>query len=128
MNVSVKIDNLPQIKKAFQASPSLTKKYLDMAIEKSIYDVQAEAIPRTPVNNGPLRASLLAGITLGTLYGEIFPNIEYAFWVHEITRNRHAVGEAKFLENAMNAQEGNIKNNFEDAMEKVAEEIARRAR
>ena len=71
--------------------------------------IMTDAKRRTPVDTGALRASghvqgpafsgSAATVTLG-FGGAATP---YAVYVHENLRARHVVGEAKFLENALNA-------------------------
>lgn len=55
----------------------------------------AQTIPRVPLDTGRLRNSGQA------VDGVVSFDTDYAIYVHEILENRHPVGEAKFLENAV---------------------------
>jgi hypothetical protein len=58
---------------------------------------------RTPVEFGPLRASLSVtverkGSTITAEFGAGGPSAPYAIYVHERTELHHKIGEAKFIE------------------------------
>ena len=124
MEIKIHIKNLAKVQAALKKSPQVVSKYADQAIKRSIYQIQREVIPRTPVDRHRLRNFWDVGIKFRTLYGEIYNNVEYAIYVHEILKNKHKVGEAKFLEKAVNASRGEIEKNFEWALEKSLTELA----
>lgn len=67
--------------------------------------LDANAVKRTPVDTGRLRASHYVGPPVangGELVVEVGFGTDYAVFVHERTDLAHKVGEAKFLQNAMN--------------------------
>jgi hypothetical protein len=73
--------------------------------------VDAESVKRTPVDTGRLRATHY--VSPPTQRGahvvvEIGNGTEYAIHVHERTELHHKTGEAKFLQNAMNARKAGM--------------------
>jgi len=70
--------------------------------------IEAEAVKRTPVDFGRLRASKFVAPPVkqsgGGLLVELGFGTDYAVFVHEDTSARHVTGEAKFLENAIAAR------------------------
>jgi len=68
--------------------------------------IDANMVPRIPVDTGRLRASHYVAPPKrdgGVLVVEVGVGMKYAVPVHERTELRHTVGEAKYLENALNA-------------------------
>lgn len=92
----------------------LMKKYPNAAaagMYKEEFRTIGNAKVRTPVDKGPLRASGFADppeIKGNEIKGRIGFDKEYAVYVHERTELLHPVGEAKFLENAMNEEQGGM--------------------
>lgn len=73
---------------------------------KIMLSVEAEMIPRTPIDTGNLRRSGAGNATVTKVgpkgaKGMVFYTAKYAVFVHERTELRHDVGEAKFLQNAI---------------------------
>lgn len=69
--------------------------------------VDAEAVKRTPVDTGRLRATHYVSppiVSGDKVRVEIGFGTDYAVYVHERTDARHSSGEAKFLENALAAR------------------------
>lgn len=69
--------------------------------------VDAESVKRTPVDTGRLRAThyVAPPVQRGdTVVVELGNGTDYAVYVHERTDQAHKVGEAKFLQNALNAR------------------------
>jgi hypothetical protein len=65
--------------------------------------IQTESMQRTPVDEGNLKSGHYTSVQVrkDSAVAEIGTTAEYAAAVHEITDNNHPVGEAKFLENAI---------------------------
>lgn len=84
------------------------------SLYKAIVTVEAESARRTPVDTGALRGS---GLGNGIVYksdekgaeGLFYYTANYAVHVHEITKNRHEVGEAKYMENAIKNKAGEVR-------------------
>jgi hypothetical protein len=67
--------------------------------------IMGDAVLRTPVDFGPLRGSAFVSRPVQTSRGVVVVlgfGKDYAVFVHERTDVKHTVGEAKFLENALN--------------------------
>ena len=84
-NINITIKNLPQIKAAFNKAPALMSRNLNTAIKKTVIHISGKAAENAPVDTSRLRSSILTGITYGNLKGTIFPNVNYAYYVHEGT-------------------------------------------
>lgn len=123
--IKYEIPNLGKALKALAKSPVRFRDSANRAIRRSIYVIQATAIPLTPIDTGALRQSEIKGTSFRDFYGEIFPNIEYAIFVHEGTYKMRA---RPFLKNAMDIESGNIERIFGEELEKSLEEIVKEAR
>lgn len=66
--------------------------------------IKAESMKKTPVEFGNLKAShyIVEAETKSGPVAEVGLTAEYAAPVHEVLEATHEVGEAKFLENAIN--------------------------
>ena len=74
--------------------------------------VDADSVKRTPVDTGRLRAThyVTPPVQRGDdVIVEVGNGTEYAVYVHERTELRHTTGEAKFLQNALNARSSGFK-------------------
>jgi hypothetical protein len=77
--------------------------------------VQAEAQKRTPVDTGYLRSS--AKTRMENDYTVLVSyDAAYAIFVHERTNLRHKVGEAKFLQNAIDKNKSQIRKIIENTI------------
>jgi hypothetical protein len=72
-------------------------------IMAALLHIEQAAIAKTPVDTGNLRNSFYRkALTFKDFpSGEIGNTAKYALYVHENLKSRHAVGEAKYLENAI---------------------------
>lgn len=85
-------------------TPGVVQKDVEAALMEEGENVMGVSVRRTPVDQGPLRASAhvktpvtKGGKTTVTLaYGT-----DYAVYVHEITTSHHPSGQAKFLQSAV---------------------------
>lgn len=69
--------------------------------------LDADMVPRIPVDTGRLRASHFVTLPSGTganVTVEVGVATDYAVPVHELTEVQHPVGESKFLEKALMAR------------------------
>lgn len=119
MEISIKINNLPQIMSALRKSPYLMARNLNKAITYSIAKVQQKSVPLTPVKTGRLRASYHTYFR--NLYGMISPETDYAIYVHEGTRFMRA---RPFLAEGISESNKDIQNYFEKAVEDTLNQIA----
>jgi hypothetical protein len=106
--LKVKISGLKGIQDALKKAKASGPQALAGAIYVAANSVMTEAKQRAPVDLGPLRAS--GYVTLPAKgpnpkveLGFGGPSAPYALIQHERTEFKHEVGEAKYLENAINA-------------------------
>ena len=128
MQINVEIKNIGQIRKALNDSPEIVKRYIDTAIKRSIFQVQREAVPLTPVDTGRLRGSYeIRFETFGAfepVKAILEPTAFYAIFVEEGTRKMRAQPYLKpGLENSM----PEINQEFGDSLEEALREITRKA-
>lgn len=119
-NVNITIKNLPQIKAAFGKAPRLMTKELNLAIVKSIFTVQRQSMINTPVLTGRLRSSHTTQFR--NLEGSLFPNTDYARYVHDGTKYMIA---RPFLADAVESEDQKIQGYFVKAVDNVLSQIAR---
>jgi hypothetical protein len=122
MQINIEIPNLPRVLHALRQAPGETRRGVNRAIRRSVYTVQRTAIPITPIDTGALRRSEETGVSFRDFYGELFPNIEYAYWVHEGTRYMRA---RPFLSNAVESAHTTIRSIFEEELGEVLARIAK---
>lgn len=119
-NIEVKIRNIPQIRAAVAKSPVRMLMELNIAIQKSIFSIGRDSRIKSPVLTGRLRASHYE--TFAPLRGEVGPNTNYAFFVHEGTRYMR---KRPFLLEAVKSNEQRVQDNFTQAVQKTLDELAR---
>lgn len=117
MKLSIRVENIEQIKRFIKSRPEELKKELGKAVKESALLVKKEAQRRTPVATGALRTSIQVKTTESE--GEIFTNNRYAVFVHENLRARHPVGEAKYLSKAYRYSRQQIKEIFKKAINEI---------
>ena len=92
------------------------------ALDLSAESIITEAKLRTPVDHGLLKASYSKDIddhnSDKNIKVTISNNQEYAVYVHENLEAFHKVGEAKFLENAVNEKKQSVKKRLSSAISK----------
>lgn len=96
---------------------------LDAAVDSVAYGaaslVHDDAIQRTPVETGTLRATAAVKLT-GNGQAHITYGTKYARRQHEeIGWNHPGGGEAKFLENALHAQRDKVRDFIQDEIRKA---------
>ena len=101
------------------------------AIYREAERVMTEAKRRTPVDTGALKSSgqvqppttTPTGATVTMGFGN--SATRYAIFVHENLRARHPVGEAKFLENALNAARRGMDDRLAGDVKREVERMAK---
>lgn len=120
-DIQIQITNLPQIKSAFNLAPSLMVKELNLAIRKTVLNVQAQSMRNTPVLTGRLRASTRS--LFGNLRGEVGTNTNYDIFVHEGTRYMKA---RPYLKDAVESTNDTTERIFTQAVQNVLDDIGRK--
>lgn len=147
MELKVKLQNGAQVQRLYSAMPSVMRDSLTEATDKSIRQIQRNAMREAPVNKqsggGNLRQSIKARMT-GVLSGEVEVGAKYAVFVHEGTRPHQIVVKNKrvlanrrtgqifgrkvmhrgtkanpFLDRAVQESEPNVNNFFNQAIKKA---------
>lgn len=83
-DIQITIKNLPEIKRAFNMSPTLMTRELNTAIRQSVLMIGGRSRINTPVDTGRLRASTYEHFS--PLKGEVGTNTSYDLFVHGGTR------------------------------------------
>jgi len=120
--ISVEIKGMDRLKRMMARAPSVISKRLDTAIKKSIYQIQRNVIPITPVDTGMLRRSITLGTSFGHLQGRIRPTVNYAFYVHEGTR--YMAGRP-YLRQGLDQSMDEINNIFNKEIVEATKDITR---
>lgn len=118
--VNIKIKNLAEIRSAFQKSPHLMTNNLNTAIRRVIVKIGGDSRKFTPVDTGRLRGSHREQFS--NLKGKVSTNTEYDVFVHEGTKFMEA---RPFLQQAVETNEQFTDREFERAVQKTLDEIAR---
>lgn len=116
--IEVKITNAAEIRRAFSKAPQLTTRYIDAAINLSLFKIRTDSQRQTPVDTGALRAR--QDIMTRTLYGELEAKMYYAIYVHNGTYKMRA---RPFLLNAVQTNESYVQDQFIKGMQKVFDQI-----
>lgn len=156
INVNIKIQGLKELTAALKRWPEVSVKHIDDGIKKSMYEIERETKPRTPVDTSRLMGSYRTDLT--PLRGEIGLTANYAAAVHEGTRphwppfgpgtalalwakhkdipvflvaraiSRKGTKGQPFLLEGVKAAVPAIERRMKEAMEALMEEIARMAK
>jgi HK97 gp10 family phage protein len=118
--ISMRIENLDQIKAAFSQAPVKMGRKLDEAIRKSVLTIQRQSMQNTPVDTGRLRASTRTAFR--PLYGEVGTHVNYDIFVHDGTRFMKA---RPYLLNAVKSESSSVQGYFRQAVQDVLDDIAR---
>lgn len=119
-DISIKITNLPQIKRAFGMAPQIMARNLNMAIRKTVINIGGKSRRNTPVDTGRLRASTYERFS--NLRGEVGTNTEYDRFVHFGTRFMRA---RPYLRDAVNSEEANTNRLFEQAVQNTLNQVGK---
>ena len=153
MQIEVKIQNLNEVKAALAKSPIIVSKHINKAIRESItLDLQRDITEETPRKTGELKRSILRGIRISNLRGEIGTNLNYALYVHRKTKPHIIVPKTKkalywkgaahpyrivhhpgtkanpFMERGVRKAEPSINRRFQVGLRDALNEIANEAR
>ena len=121
--------NLKKLKIAFAKAPKKVVSETNIAIKKSIFTIERESKPVTPVLTGRLKASIGGGsfqggsypegegIEFRSLYGAIGPTTDYAIYVHR---------RKPFMELGVKASMSDINRFFQRAADNVVKFIAKK--
>lgn len=129
-DVAIHIENIAQIRAAFQQAPKLMNRALVGAINKSLLTVGSSAVKKSPVRTGLLRGSILdpnRGLQLATpsvFSGSVGSGVGYGGFVEYGTRFMRA---QPYLRPAVEDTNGQVNQFFTDAVDSVFNAISRQA-
>jgi hypothetical protein len=145
--VSVKIENLEELRRAFKESPQIAERWIQKALDASMIELRNARAGNVPIRTGGLIHSFK--LISGRLWARLWPDIPYAIYVHEGTRPHvilplrkralywpgaaHPVRSVqhpgskpnRFLERMGQSAQKKINKHFEVALQKISEEIAK---
>ena len=122
-NISIKIENLDKLKKAFGSYPEIVAPLLRDASSKSAFEVERRAKILSPVDTGRLRSSIATslGIMNKGITSIVSTNVFYAIYVHEGTRRMR---KRPFMRQAAEGSIGQISKHYENAERLAMQAIA----
>lgn len=129
--IAIRLTNLAQIRAAFNQAPSLMRRELNLAIRKTILNIQAkEVLEYRSLGIGIITRGLIGSITRGTYYGDLMgevgpnvtgsPGVSYSVYVHNGTR---FMQKRPFLLYAVRDAEHDTGDYFEEAVNNVLGKI-----
>lgn len=131
IEMSIKINNLDQLRANFKRSPAITLKYLSKATSASIFEVEKQATDRhfqfkTPRSRrtGQLQRSFSQGryISPTGLSASIGPTVRYAPYVYFGTSR--GIRPNKYMDRIARAAEPAAQKHFEDAAKAIVNNLA----
>lgn len=123
--VNITIKNLPEIKRAFDIAPFEMTKQLNLAIRKSVFNIQRQAVQYAPVDSGRLWKSISS--KFGNLKGEVGSGaatgeaVNYDIYVQLGTRYQDA---QPYLFSAVADSERDVNKYMEEAVQNTLDKIA----
>jgi len=132
--VVIKIQGLDELRANFRRHPEITKKWINKGIQASIFEIHKNAddsgdskefqfkTPRAK-RTGQLALSFAEGMAFSDLYGEIGPTVYYAPYVYYGTSR--GIVPNPYMDRIAKKSEPNINKFFEQALEGIAEELAK---
>lgn len=127
-NITIKIEGLDALRGAFRRFPTISEKYLQKGIDRSIaiiHNLSARQKGIVPVLTGNLSNSFSTGIKLERLKGSIRPTAKYAKYVNDGTRR---MKPRRYMEKLAETATPKIQKEFNEAVEGLVNEIAKQAK
>lgn len=140
LTFEVKIEGLEKLQTAFRRSPEICKRYLNRAIQKSIFSIERETkkVITTgslrAIDTGRLRASIGGGkfrggeyakghgIKFREFYGEVGTNVKYSPYIHEGTYKMRA---RPFLREGAKEANSTIEKWFKQAGDNILKDLVK---
>ena len=114
---------MSELRGALQVQNNLAAKFQELAtlsqgaLVKAAHKIRNDAFDMTPKDTGTLRDSYKITVETDTVIIE--NTAEYAAAVHENLEANHPIGEAKFLEKAVDANAGYVQGLIKAELEKA---------
>lgn len=135
IQVQVRVENLKELRANFRRAPAITLKYLARATKAAVFEVESNVTEggimqfKTPraKRSGNLVARWGQGNARGFapsgLQGYTGPSVAYAPYVYFGTRR--GIRPNKYMDRIAKAAEKGVQKHFDDAVEKIVDNIAR---
>ena len=134
--IVLKIEGIEQLRTNFKNFPDVTKKYLNRAIQASVFEIQKNADDsgdsklfefRTPraQRTGMLALSFIHGVKFRDLYAEIGPTVNYAYAVYTGVYPHFNLGPNPYMDRIAKASEPNANKYFAEALTAIIEETSK---
>lgn len=132
ISISIKIENLDKLRSNVASAPALTLKVLAKAVKASIYEIEKNSVDRNfqfktprPLRTGDLQKSFAFGryIAPNGLSASIGPTVLYAPYVYFGTSR--GIAPNPFMDRIARESEGPINKYFDQAVDLVADHIAK---
>lgn len=123
IQLDIKVEGINSIKSAWAKRPDLVKRYMNRAIEASIFEIEKNAVDenfqfKTPrsIRTGYLQRSFKFGIVSKDLYGAIGPTVHYANKVHDTNL---------FMPRIARVAQPAIERHFKEALKLLTEDLSK---
>lgn len=123
IEMTVQIEGINNLRQAFARRPEVVKRYINRAIEASIFEIEKNAVDsnfqfKTPrqFRTGLLQRSFKLGIVTRDFFGAIGPTVAYAKKVHD---------NNPFMERIALASQPQVQRHFDTAMQYIAEDLSK---
>ena len=127
VQIDIEVKDLKQLRRMFSRRPKIVTKWLNKAIEASLFEIEKQATDNNfqfktsrSMRTGLLQRSFKFNIVTRDLYGSIGPKTQYAKFVHDGTRY---LRPNKFMPRIARASQKHIQKHFNDALEAITEEM-----
>jgi hypothetical protein len=129
MQINVKVEGLRELQGALNRAPSLVRKEIGHAMQRSVLLAEGEIKPLTPVLTGTLRRSWHGEVTDGGMRGVVGTNLVYARFINDGVRHdrrvrggvvRRRKGAAKMAERGVERAVPHIAREFGQAGDRIA--------
>jgi hypothetical protein len=126
--IAIKLTGLDELITNFAQHPQIVESAVKKALGLSLSETEHQTKVRVPVETGYLQGSIggeggysfVRGLTAG-----IGTNVQYAIYVESNTNARHRTGQARFMEDGVQAAMPFVQKSFEDAMEDIAKQLTK---
>lgn len=122
IDVNIELRGVDNIQAAFRRRPEVVKRYINRAIEASIFEIEKQAVDqnfqfKTPraKRTGLLQRSFKFGIVTRDFFGAIGPTVRYAARVHE---------NNPYMQRIATASQPFIQKHFDTALQYIAEDLS----
>ncbi len=121
INLDIQLTGVTDIRAAFKRRPEVVNRYINRAIEASIFEIEKNATDqnfqfKTPraKRTGLLQRSFKFGIVTRDFFGAIGPTVRYASKVHE---------NNPFMQRIALASQPFVQRHFDTALQYIAEDL-----